>query len=42
MTLKKRSPKKYAELMALESHIEERRDTPEFDLNQNRVVNMLK
>lgn len=40
--MKKRSPKKYAELLALETHFNDRKGTHIYDANQKRIVNMLR
>ena len=42
LTLKKRSPKKYAELLSKVSHYEERKGSDIYNTNQKRVVNMLR
>ncbi|XP_018019146.1 SET domain-containing protein SmydA-8 [Hyalella azteca] len=42
LLLKKKSPKKYEELMALESHFNDRKGTHIYTENQKRVVNMLR
>ena len=40
--MKKKSPKKYSELINLESHFEDRKGTEVYNTNQKRVVNMLR
>ncbi|KAL7635177.1 UNVERIFIED_CONTAM: hypothetical protein RMT77_014163 [Armadillidium vulgare] len=42
LTLKKRSQKKYNQLLDLQSHLEERKTSPEYKQNQDRIVNMLR
>jgi len=42
LALKKKSPKKYAELLSLKSHLEDRKGTHAYEMNQKRVVNMLR
>ncbi|KAF2367824.1 Zinc finger MYND-type [Trinorchestia longiramus] len=42
LALKKKSPKKYEELLSLESHFNDRKGTHIYNENQKRVVNMLR
>ncbi|MCL4145060.1 UNVERIFIED_CONTAM: hypothetical protein GTU68_036376, partial [Idotea baltica] len=42
LALKKRSPKKYAQLLNLESHYEELKESEGFKENTDRIVNMLR
>lgn len=42
MALKKKSPKKYSQLLSLESHYEERKGSDAYKENQKNIVNMLR